>query len=296
MLKSMTGYGSVNLQQGNRIYTVEVKSVNHRYCDVNLKVPSRYAFLENEIKKSIKEKFSRGRFDVYLNIDEFEGSSRKISFDRDLVARYLKELRELRELGAAFGLDPQLDLVSFIKLPEVIKMEQEVEDEEEVIKSTQKALELSLSQLEEMREREGASIQQEVLNILNQIKSSTIRIAERARVTPLEYKTVLRERIKSLLEGTLEIDEARLIQEVAIFAERIDVTEELARLNSHIAQFYKLVESQEPIGKKLDFLIQEMNREVNTIGSKANDALISQEVIEIKVGMEKIREQIQNVE
>jgi len=289
----MTGYGSASLQQGEKTYTIEVKSVNHRYCDVNVKVPPRYAFLENEIKKLIKERFSRGRFDIYLNIDELAENSKRISFDRGLVARYLKELREL---GADLGLDPQIDFLSLVKLPEVIKVEQGPEDQEEMIKSVQKALELSLHQLEEMRQKEGTSLHQEILSILSRIQETVVRIAERARVTPVEYKKILRERIQDLLEGTLEVDETRLAQEIVIFAERIDVTEELARLGSHIAQFHKLMESREPVGKKLDFLIQEMNREVNTIGSKANDALISQEVIEIKADLERMREQVQNIE
>lgn len=289
----MTGYGSVNLQQGNRTYSIEVKSVNHRYCDVNVKVPSQYGFLENEIKKLIKERFSRGRFDVYLNIDELEGNSRKISFDHALAARYLKELKEL---GTKLGIETSIDLLSLIKLPEVIKIEKEPEDQEEIIQSVQKTLELALAQLEEMRKKEGELLRQEILNILNRIQAATLRISERAPLIPVEYKKNLQQRVQNLLENTLEVDEARLLQEVVIFAERMDITEELARLNSHLTQFCKLTESEEPVGKRLDFLIQEMNREVNTIGSKANDALVSQEVVEIKTEMERMREQVQNIE
>jgi uncharacterized protein (TIGR00255 family) len=293
MLKSMTGYGSISLQQGNRTYLIEVKSVNHRYCDVNVKIPSQYGFLENEIKKFIKERFSRGRFDVYLDIDELEGNSRKISFDHALAARYLKELKEL---GTELGIETPIDLFSLIKLPEVIKIEKEPEDQEEIIQSVQKTLELALTQLEEMRKKEGELLRQEILTILNRIQAATLRISERAPLIPVEYKKNLQERVRNLLENTLEVDEARLLQEVAIFAERMDITEELARLNSHLTQFYKLTESEEPVGKRLDFLIQEMNREVNTIGSKANDALVSQEVVEIKTEMERMREQVQNIE
>jgi uncharacterized protein (TIGR00255 family) len=293
MLKSMTGYGSVNLQQGNRTYILEVKSVNHRYCDVNVKVPSQYGFLENEIKKLIKERFSRGRFDVYLDVDELEGNSKKISFDHALASRYLKELKEL---GSELGLEAHIDLLSLVKLPEVIKVEKGPEDQEEIIQSVQKALELALVQLEEMRKKEGELLHQEILNILSRIQAAIVRIRERAPLIPVEYKKNLQERVRNLLENTLEVDEARLLQEVVIFAERMDITEELARLNSHLTQFYKLTESQEPVGKRLDFLIQEMNREVNTIGSKANDALVSQEVVIIKTEIEKMREQIQNIE
>ena len=289
----MTGYGSISLQQGNRTYLIEVKSVNHRYCDVNVKIPSQYGFLENEIKKFIKERFSRGRFDVYLDIDELEGNSRKISFDHALAARYLKELKEL---GTELGIETPIDLFSLIKLPEVIKIEKEPEDQEEIIQSVQKTLELALTQLEEMRKKEGELLRQEILTILNRIQAATLRISERAPLIPVEYKKNLQERVRNLLENTLEVDEARLLQEVAIFAERMDITEELARLNSHLTQFYKLTESEEPVGKRLDFLIQEMNREVNTIGSKANDALVSQEVVEIKTEMERMREQVQNIE
>jgi uncharacterized protein (TIGR00255 family) len=289
----MTGYGSVNLQQGNRTYILEVKSVNHRYCDVNVKVPSQYGFLENEIKKLIKERFSRGRFDVYLDVDELEGNSKKISFDHALASRYLKELKEL---GSELGLEAHIDLLSLVKLPEVIKVEKGPEDQEEIIQSVQKALELALVQLEEMRKKEGELLHQEILNILSRIQAAIVRIRERAPLIPVEYKKNLQERVRNLLENTLEVDEARLLQEVVIFAERMDITEELARLNSHLTQFYKLTESQEPVGKRLDFLIQEMNREVNTIGSKANDALVSQEVVIIKTEIEKMREQIQNIE
>ena len=294
MMKSMTGYGTATVQAASgRSFTLEVKSVNHRYCDVHAKVPGKLAFLEHDLKRLVKERFERGRFDLYLSLDEFGRESKKISFDRDLAAAYLEQLREL---AAHLQLEPQVDLLSLTRMPEVITVESAELNEDEARQAVEQALQQALEHLEQMRTHEGAALTLDVTGNLDRIGDIVKQVANIAENTPLLYKAALEERIKRLTENLIEIDHERLAQEVAIFADRIDISEEISRLTGHIDHFKHLMVSAEPVGRKLDFLIQEMNREINTIGSKANNLDIAKQVVDVKSMLEKIREQIQNVE
>jgi uncharacterized protein (TIGR00255 family) len=294
MIKSMTGYGTATVQTAtDKSYTIEIKSVNHRYCDVNVKLPGKLSLLEPDIKKLIKDRFERGRFDVYISLDEFGKETKQISFDRDLAVQYLEKLREL---GAHLSLDARVDLLSVVRLPEVLKIEQAEFDQEEAKTHIEKALTEAFVRLEQMRILEGQMLEKDIVGHLEHIRAIVNTIATIAQATPEHYKTVLTERIKRLTDGVLEIDPERIAQEVVIFSDRIDISEELTRLNGHIEHFFRLLLAPEAIGRKLDFLIQEMNREINTIGSKSNNGEISQHVVEVKAILEKIREQIQNIE
>lgn len=294
MIKSMTGYGTATGQTDTgKSYTVEIKSVNHRYCDVSVKLPGRLSFLEQDIKKTIKNRFERGRFDVYISLDEFSKETKQIIFDQHLAAQYLAKLREL---GAALGLDPQIDLLSLTRLPDVLKVEQTEFDQEEAKAQLEKILVEAFARLEEMRVHEGQMLEQDIVANLEQIQAALKTIIQFAKTTPEHYQAALTERVKRLTDGVIEIDPARLTQEVVLFCDRIDISEECTRLQGHLDHFVHLARSQEAVGRKLDFLIQEMNREINTIGSKSNNADISQQVVAVKSILEKIREQVQNIE
>jgi len=290
----MTGYGTATVQaETGRSYSVEIKSVNHRYCDVNVRLPGKLSFLEQDIKKLIKNRFERGRFDIYVSLDEFGKETRQVTFDKDLAAQYLEKLREL---GAYLNLESRVDLFSLTRMPEVLKIEQAEIDQDEAKSQIEKIISEALEHLEQMRIHEGQMLEKDFLTHLKQIQSVVSSIVQDAKSTPEQYKTTLEERVKRLTRGVVEIDEERLTQEVVLFCDKIDISEELTRLSGHIEHFSHFFSSQAAVGRKLDFLIQEMNREINTIGSKANNMQISQQVVEVKSILEKIREQVQNVE
>ena len=295
MIKSMTGYGTATVQtEAGRSYTVEVKSVNHRYCDVHLKLPGKLSFLEHELKKVIKNRFQRGHFDVYVSMQEVAADGKKVTIDKDLAAYYLQVIRDF---GEEFRLNAaHVDALAILRLPEVLKVEQTELDPEEAKQHIEGVLLAALDHLEQMRQHEGAMLAQDVAGYLDQMRAIATTIAQLAEATPVNYRAMLEERIKRLTENTLEIDPARLAQEVVMFAERIDIAEELARLNGHLAHVAHLIATEDAPGKKLDFMVQELNREINTIGSKSNNTEIAKLVIECKSILEKVREQIQNVE
>ena len=294
MIKSMTGYGTATVQTATgKSYTVEIKSVNHRYCDVNVKLPGKLSFLEQDIKKLIKNRFDRGRFDVYISLDEFGKETRQVTFDKDLAVQYLEKLREL---GTYLELDPRIDLLSITRMPDVLKIEQAELDQDETKGQIEKILAEAFERLEQMRRHEGQMLENDIVAYLEQIRALVSMIGNTAKSTPEHYKTALEERVKRLTEGVVEIDADRLAQEMVLFCDRIDISEELTRLNGHIDHFFHLLRSQDAVGRQLDFLIQEMNREINTIGSKSNNVEISQHVVEVKSILEKIREQVQNIE
>lgn len=294
MIKSMTGYGTATVQtETGRSYTIEIKSVNHRYCDVNVKLPGKLSFLEQDIKKLVKDRFSRGRFDAYIALDEFGKETKQVTFDKDLAAQYIEKLREL---GAYLELEPRIDLFSLTRMPEVLKIEQAEIDQEEARNQINAILNEALEHLEQMRIHEGQVLERDITGHLKRIRTIVSVIGEQAKTTPEHYKVALEERVKRLINGVVEVDEERLAQEVVLFCDKIDVSEEITRLNGHVEHFLHLLSSQDAVGRKLDFLVQEMNREINTIGSKSNNADISQHVVEVKAVLEKIREQVQNVE
>ncbi len=294
MIKSMTGYGTAGVQTDTgRSYTIEVKSVNHRYCDVNVKLPGKLSFLDQELKTLVKNRFSRGRFDIYIGVDEFGKDSKQITFDKELATQYLAQLREL---GEYLEIETRVDLLSITRMPDVLRVEPIELDQDEVRQHVTAILTTALESLEQMRIHEGEVLDQDIRGNLTAIRSIVDTIQELAKTSPMQYKVALEERLNRLIDGIKEIDPDRLAQEVAVFCDRIDVSEELTRLYGHLDHFLHVSEADEAVGRKLDFLIQEMNREINTIGSKSNNVEIAQQVVDVKSILEKIREQVQNIE
>ena len=294
MIKSMTGYGTSTIQsESGRSYTIEVKSVNHRYCDVHVKLPGKLSFLEHEIKKDIKNRFQRGRFDLYLSVDEFGAPTKHVKFDKALAAQYLAMLRDLDD---HLKLETNLNILTLIKMPEVMKVEAAELDQDAARGEVNQALRQALEHLEQMRVHEGKVLETDMFSNLERIRAYVQEIEQHAASTPAQHKAALEARVKQLAENVVEIDEERLMQEIILFVDKIDISEEVTRLNGHIDHFLHVSDSQEPVGRKLDFLIQEMNREINTMGSKSNNPDISRQVVEVKAILEKIREQVQNVE
>ena len=291
MIKSMTGYGRAMLSENSREYQVEIKSVNHRYLDISVKIPKALSYLEEAVKKEISAKVKRGKFDVCITFENNSTQGRDIKINTELAHLYIKELKELAEKE---GILSNIEVTEISKLPEVLNIQNNQSDETietELITVVRDAT----KNLIEMRKVEGSKIAQDLLVRIEEIQSKIKEISKFSTRLIEEYVVKLKERIKELLQNQ-EIDQARLSQEVVIYADKCSIEEEITRLDSHITQFINLLNSKEAIGKKLDFIIQEMNRETNTIGSKANSLEITNEVINIKTQLENIREQIQNIE
>ncbi len=293
MLKSMTGYGRGECPFEDGSIVVEVKSVNHRHLDVSCRMPKRFASLENQARKTISTRFSRGRFDVFTQSDLSKGENRGFELNLPLAQQYYSILQELRDKLNLSG-HINLDLLAGVRDIIVVK-EIEPEQEEEEEKAFGKAFNDALDSLERMREVEGENLCRDILEKLDNIEAMVKEIRIRSPQVLTGYRERLARRVKELNDG-FDVDAQRLNQEIAFLAERSDITEELVRIGSHLDQFGAIMKMGEPMGRKLDFLIQEINREINTIASKANDAHISQKVVEIKGEVEKIREQVQNVE
>lgn len=292
MIKSMTGYGRANIEENLRKYQVEIKSINHKYLDISVKMPKQISYLEESIKKEISSKIKRGKIDVFINFENDSNEGRKIKINTELAKMYIKELKELAQKEDILA-DIQVNEIA--KYPDVLEIQNDQEDEtikQELIKTVEQATE----KLIQMRSIEGNKMAEDILLRLNQIDEKVKEISKLSTGLIEEYVVKLEERIKQLLKEEQDIDKNRLAQEVVIFADKCSIEEEVTRLNSHISQFKELLSSDEPIGKKLDFIIQEMNRETNTIGSKANNLNITNGVIEIKTQIENIREQVQNIE
>ena len=292
MIKSMTGYGRANIEENLRKYQVEIKSINHKYLDISVKMPKQISYLEESIKKEISSKIKRGKIDVFINFENDSNEGRKIKINTELAKMYIKELKELAQKEDILA-DIQVNEIA--KYPDVLEIQNDQEDEtikQELIKTVEQATE----KLIQMRSIEGNKMAEDILIRLNQIDEKVKEISKLSTGLIEEYVVKLEERIKQLLKEEQDIDKNRLAQEVVIFADKCSIEEEVTRLNSHISQFKELLSSDEPIGKKLEFIIQEMNRETNTIGSKANNLNITNGVIEIKTQIENIREQVQNIE
>ena len=291
MIKSMTGYGKANISKNLREYQIEIKSVNHRYLDVSVKMPRNLSYLEEEIKKIISEKLNRGKVDVFVTFNNNSLEGREIKINTEIARMYIKELRNLAE---SEGIIEDIPVTEISKLPDVLTIQTNQDDEtikNELKEVTQEAVE----NLIEMRRIEGEKISQDLQDRINDIEEKVKKISSLSTGLIEEYVVKLNTRIRELLQDQ-EIDEARLAQEVVIYADKCSIQEEVTRLHSHVYQFRELLHSNEAVGKKLDFMIQEMNRETNTIGSKANNLEITNEVINIKTQLENIREQVQNIE
>ena len=291
MIKSMTGFGRSNIQENLREYQVEIKSVNHKYCDINIRIPRSISYLEDEIRKIISSKIKRGKIDVFVSFDNYSDEGKSIKINKEIAKVYIESLKELAEeedLGA------NIEVTDITKLPDVLTIKNK-EDEEQLKIEMSKAVMEAVDRLINMRQIEGEKIAKDLINRIENVNTKIKEISELSTGLIGEYVVKLETRIKELLK-TEEIDKSRLAQEVVIYADKCSVQEEITRLDSHIIQFRKLLDAETAIGKKLDFIIQEMNRETNTIGSKANNLEITNRVIDIKTELEDIREQIQNIE
>lgn len=294
MIKSMTGFGRSEYTDGKRNITVEIKSVNHRYCDVTVKMPRRYGFVEDKVKSAVKSKLRRGKIDVPIMVENITENDINIKLNEPIAHQYYDNLKALQN---SFDLCGDISLALLATMPDVMKAIPDVEDEEEMTKAILIPVEEAALNLEKMREAEGEKLSEDLLIKKDNIKKLLDKISERAPQVVVDYTAKLKERITELLAGNASLPEERILTEAAIFADKCAIDEEITRLNSHLIQLEKILGSgNEAEGKKLDFLVQEMNREANTIGSKANDITITNYMLEIKSEIEKVREQVQNIE
>jgi len=292
MIKSMTGFGRCEVIENNRKFTVEMKSVNHRYLDVNIKMPKKLNFFESGIRTELKKYISRGKVDVFISYEDFTENNTGIKYNRDLAAQYLKFLREMQE---DFGLDDDIRVSTLSRYPDVFVMDEVSIDEEELWKELQKAIEGAAKEFVNTRIVEGENLKNDLIEKLDGMLKQVAFIEERSPQIIAEYKEKLTQKIKDML-GEVSIDENRILTEVTIFSDKVCVDEELVRLRSHIQTTKDTLLEGGCIGRKLDFIAQEMNREANTTLSKSNDLEISNCAIDLKTEIEKVREQIQNIE
>jgi len=292
MLKSMTGYGRSALSELNCEFTLELRAVNHRYLDINVRVPRVMAFAEDAIKSVITKRLSRGKIDAYLTVDTKAADIMKISLNKSVARSYYNALLEMRDELGLSG-EPRIDMLA--RMPDVFSTEREQPDTEAVAEAIGRLTNAALDELETMRAREGARLCVSILDGIAAVETLAVKIEERTPTVITEYHAKLETRLREFLEN-MTVDETRLLTEVAIFADKVANDEELVRLRSHLAELRALLEKSGAQGRKVDFLIQELNREVNTIGSKGNDATLSRIVVDLKAEIEKIREQVQNLE
>lgn len=291
MPQSMTGYGRCTLAQDGREVTIELKSVNHRFLDLAFRMPRSFAFLENDMRTRISNKLARGHVDIFVTYKNSRDDARKVTLDSALLGEYLTTLRQG---GIDHMLDDNLRLRDVLSMQDVLTVEEADEDQQALSALTLSALDTALDSLCAMRRREGEAMRGDVETRLDTLERTAHAIDERAPQWLEEYRQRLRARIEEICQ--MQLDEARLTQEVALVADKAAVDEETVRLRSHIAQMRDLLKQSEPAGRKLDFLVQEMNREVNTTGSKSSDLILTGMVVDAKAELEKIREQIQNIE
>ena len=292
MVKSMTGFGRCEVVKASRKYTVEVKSVNHRYLDVGIRMPKSLNFLESAIRKLLKEYASRGKVDVYISCEDTLGQQLSLKYNESLAAEYLACAKKMEE---SFGLENDIRVSTLSRYPDVLTMEEQTEDEEELWNGLKEAMEGALQQFVDSRDSEGEQLKKDILLKLSAMNEDVEEIEKRAPEIVQEYRKRLEEKVQELL-GDSQIDENRLATEIVIYSDKICTDEEIVRLKSHIAHMKESLEKGGEVGRKLDFIAQEMNRESNTILSKANDLIASNHAINLKTAIEKIREQIQNLE
>ena len=291
-IKSMTGYGSAKGAVEGLELTVELKSVNNRYLDVNVRMPRGFLFAEEAVKTAVGRHISRGKIDVFLTINSTGSDRTVVRVNDDLLQAYLQTLGDVSE---RYGLVNDLTVSSVMRFPDVLTVEKEELDQEQVASGLVSLLEQALADYNTMRAREGARMLSDISSRLDTIESLVSIVEEKAPETAAQYEARLRQKMESALEGK-NVDECRVIAEAAIFADHIAVDEETVRLRSHLAQMRSMLDAGSPFGRKADFLIQEFNRESNTIGSKCQNADIAKVVVDLKSEIEKIREQIQNIE
>ncbi len=295
MIKSMTGYGKGVFVLNERRLSVEIKSVNHRYCDISLKMPYMLNFLEETARKQISEAILRGKVDVYIGFETLSKDDVSISLNTALADAYVAKLFELKE---KYPVKDDINVSLVAKFPDIINIEKGVFSEQtkaEIAEALHEAVAIALVSIVEMRSREGEALKQSIFEKISIINFLMSKLVERSPLVVSEYKAKLKNRLDEML-GNAAFDESRLLTEVTIFADKSCVDEEITRLASHVSQMENIFEEEGSVGRKLDFLVQEMNREVNTIGSKSNDLEITKIVIDLKTEIEKIREQVQNIE
>lgn len=292
MLKSMTGFGRAVEEIDGYVITVEIKSVNHRYFDFSSRIPRQYGFLDDKLKSYINSKVSRGKVECYVSVDALDTEDAAVVINKTLASAYVKALKELSE---EYSLKEDFGTAFVSRLPDVFVLKKADEDEEKIWQLVKSVTDEAIEKFIQMRAVEGAKMKEDVASRAEYILDCVSFIEERSPQTVKEYNDKLVERVHEII-GDVSLDEQRIIQEVAIYADKVAVAEETVRLRSHIAQLKTFLESEEPIGRKMDFLVQEINCETNTIGSKANDVEIARKVVDIKAEVEKIREQIQNIE
>lgn len=292
MFKSMTGYGRHEVCDGGKKIMVEIKSVNHRYSDYSIKVPRHYGYLEDKIREYVSKYVQRGKIDIYVSIESYGEADKEIILNEDLARNYIEVLRSMSE---KFNLPDDITVSSVARYQEIFKSERKEENDEEIWGLVKNVLDPAVSAFSDMRSREGERLYSDLSARVEYMKELAKKVDERSPKTVEEYRNKLYQKIKELVEEK-DIDEARILTEVAIFADKVAVNEEMVRLASHFDEFYDIAKKDEPAGRKLDFLTQEINREVNTTGSKANDIEIAKLVVELKAELEKFREQIQNIE
>ena len=292
MIKSMTGYGRCQQLADGMNITVEIKSVNHRYFEFSSKLPRSYGFLDEKLKSFFNGKLTRGKMECYVQIEAVEEPDTVISLNHSLVKGYLDAYRELAE---TYGLENDVKVSDISRVSDIFSVRKQAADEDRIWAAVQTVAEAALDGFIAMREHEGARLKADVLSRLDEIIRNVEFIEERSPQTVAEYNEKLLGRLRELL-GETHIDEQRILTEAAIFADKIAVAEETVRLRSHISQLRSFLDQSDAVGKKMDFLVQELNREANTIGSKAQDVEIARRVVSIKAEIEKIREQIQNIE
>ncbi len=291
-MKSMTGYGRARLSLHGREITVEVRAVNHRYLDCTIKAPRAYGFLEDALKKAAAGRVSRGRVDIFVSIEDVASSGTEILLNEQLAGGYIEALRRLRD---QFGLEDNLTVLGIAKLPDVLACRRAEVDADELTADVLAVYQEAAEGFDLMRRREGDKLAEDVLGRAKTILSLVGEVEQRGPERVAAYRERLYRRMQEVLESA-QVDEQRVLMEAAVFADRTAVDEETVRLRSHISQLELMLAEGGAVGRKLDFLVQEMNREANTIGSKANDAVLSRLVVELKSEIEKIREQIQNIE
>ena len=292
MVKSMTGYGRGEQTLHDRKITVELRSVNNRYLDCSVRMPRLYLFAEDAIKTKVQQSISRGKVDVFITLDSSAAEQLKVSVNRSVADGYHSALKELAQI---YGLEDDISVSLLTRFPDVLLAEKAEEDAEQVAQDICAVLELALADFDQMRTREGQRLSDDILSRAAAIENMVSFVEERSPQTVSEYRARLEERMREVLENT-QIEPSRILTEAAIFADKVAVDEETVRLRSHIAQLREMLSKGGATGRKLDFLIQEFNREANTIGSKCNDIQISRQVVDIKAEIEKIREQVQNIE
>lgn len=292
MIRSMTGFGHCEVTENQRKITVEMKSVNHRYLDLNIKMPKKLNFFEAAIRNFLKDYIQRGKVDIFVSYEDMSEDTMLVKYNSAIAAEYLKHLNAMAE---EFNLENDVRVGSLSRYPEVLTMQEQAMDEDELWSILEKALKGACEQFVETRIREGQNLYNDLMDKLNHLEENVARVEERSPEILAEYRSKLMDKVTELL-GDKQIDEGRIVTELVIFADKICTDEETVRLKSHIQTTRKTLNEKESIGRKLDFIAQEMNREANTILSKANDLTVSNIAIDLKTEIEKVREQIQNIE